>query len=449
MNLLPFQKIAVKEMHNFLNRTHGVYNACEQGLGKTIQTIAVLNDNEFPRVIDAKQDLAETVLIFAPVSMLYTWKAELEKWLKNKATIAIANTKNIVQACADADIVICPYSISFRKEIHPYLMTFPWTYLIMDEAHQLKNRKAQRTKAILGYQRGSKYYQGIWDYSKFRIALSGTPFTNGIPDGYSLFHKFFPKSFSDYYSFVGNYCFARKTPWTVEYYGLKNGEQLRTLIRDNFYIRKTKSEVLKDLPSKTYQRITLPPEYAYVAKKEEKDLAEIIIKQIKKTGTVPVLPATWQAKRLEEAKRKLPIIIEFVEDLLKEDVPIVLFAYHREIIRELEFQFKKYTPAVITGDTVVSSRQSAIRAFQSDCSTPLFIGQISAAGLGITLTRASTVVLAELDYTPATISQAVDRIHRIGQHDAVVAYYFIAEGSIEQGIAEAVIEKAQIINQVV
>lgn len=406
--------------------------------GKTIMTIACMNQHGLG-----------SALIFCPVSMLYTWKEELKKWYKEGDKFAvIVSTKNIKEALT-SNIVICPYSISFRKEVFEVLTSRNWRWLIMDEAHQLKNRKAQRTKAILGYKRGSKYFKGLWDNSRFRVALSGTPFTNGIPDGYSLFNKLAPEEITDYYSYVGRYCFARRTPWATEYYGIRNSKELRRIIRDRFYIRYTKSEVLTELPGKTYQRITLSPKYAYRATKEEKDLAETIIEKIKKTGTVPVLPQTWQAKRREEAKRKLPIICEFVEDLLKEDVPVVLFAYHREIISELTEIFRKYVPAVICGDTNSRNREQAVKSFQETKTTPLFIGQINASGLGLTLTRSSTVVFAELDYTPAAIGQAADRCHRIGTRENVVAYYFVASGSIEEKIAEVVIEKAKVIAEVV
>lgn len=437
MNLLPFQKTAVKQMIAFLDANQGCYNACEQGLGKTIQTIACMNEHGLG-----------SALIFCPVSMLYTWKEELKKWYHSGDKFAVVvNTKNIKEALT-SNIVICPYSISFRKEVFEVLTSRNWRWLIMDEAHQLKNRKAQRTKAILGYKRGSKYFSAIWDRAMFKIALSGTPFTNGIPDGYSLFNKFAPKAFPDYYNYVGTYCYARRTPWTTEYYGIRNAPKLRKLIRSNFYLRYVKQEVLTQLPSKTYQRITLSPKFAYRATKEEKDLAETIIEKIKKTGTVPVLPQTWQAKRREEAKRKLPIICEFVDDLLKEDVPVLMFAYHREIIKELEETFRKYVPSVVTGDTNATDRKKRIEAFQVLKTTSLAIFQIGCA-IGVTLTRASTGVYVELDYTPAVISQSADRMHRIGTKENVMLYYFVAQGSIEEKIAEVVIEKAKVIAEVV
>ncbi len=435
MKLRDFQVEDVEKMLYFIKKCGGVYNASEMGCGKTVETSEVIN-----------QLNVETTVILSKKSMLYTWRKELRKWLIDKE-VDVQIWEKVKEPKIGA-ITIIPYSIIFRKEVYQKLLSQSHDLLILDEAHALKNRKTQRTKAVLGFKKGKKFTQGVWDKCRYQICLSGTPFTNGVEDGFTLFNKLCPKHFPDFYSYVGTFCFARITPWTTEYHGLKNGPRLRKLIRSNFYFRRTKKEAIKELPDKIFTKITLPNRFAFKETTEERTLAEVIIKKIKESGKIPQLPQTWQAKRREESRRKLPEIIEFTEDLLQEDIPVVLFAYHREIVDALKGEFRKYVPAVITGDTDAKDREKCVKAFQ-DGETSIFIGQIGAAGEGITLTRGSTCIIVEPDYTPASISQAVDRLHRLGQQDVVNIYYFVAEGSIDEEIFETLIEKSKILNEVV
>ena len=160
-----------------------------------------------------------------------------------------------------------------------------------------------------------------------------------------------------------------------------------------------------------------------------------------------MLPKNLAEHRRMQGEKKLEPIIEWLSDQLENNIPIVCFAYHRSVITKLVEHFKEAAPAVITGDTSAQERFDAVQKFQSG-GTNLFIGQINAAGVGITLTRSSTVCLAELDWSPAVLAQAWDRVHRIGQVNTVDVYYFVVKDSLDESINNVVVSRARIFKKV-
>ncbi len=415
LTLMPFQQTAVKQMLSFLYHNKGCYNACEMGLGKTVQTIVTCNTMAYTRI-----------LIICPAIMCLVWKKEVEKWDIGNATYTIASYNKAVQ---------------IKNLIR--LTSTQWDCLILDEAHYVKSTKAKRTKTILNK---------IWPCAKHHIALSGTPFTRSIVDGYTLFSRFNPTAFPEYMPFCYRYAYVKRTPWGDKFYGVKHAEELQSIIRSSFFIRYRKDEVLTDLPAKRFTKITLDRSYAVLPAAEEKQTLKEAITAIKnrveRGEEIPVTPtAVASIKRLQGEKKTGPIC-EFVQDLLNQEFPVVLFAYHKSVIKIYEEAFCKEKPAVITGAVATNDRQAAIERFQSG-DTNLFIGQYTAAGIGITLTRSSTAVLSEVEWSPAVIGQAIDRLHRIGQKNAVNVYYFAVEGSIDEEIIEVVMEKAKTFAKVV
>lgn len=416
LSLLPFQEEAVNKMLGFLKTNKGVYNACEMGLGKSIQTIVTCNTMGW-----------KNILIICPAIMCLVWEKEVAKWGNR-----IGKQGNL-----EANYLVISYNRAVQQKNLELLTTKKWDCLILDEAHYVKSTKAKRTKTVLNK---------IWPCATYHIALSGTPFTRSVVDGYTLFHKFNPTAFPEYMPFCYRYAYVKRTPWGDKFFGVKHADELQAIIRNSFYVRYRKDEVLKDLPDKRFTRISLPSSFAVKPTEDEKatlkEAIDAIKAKVERGETIPVVPtAVASIKRLQGVKKVAPIV-EFVQDLLDQEIPVVLFAYHKEVIKIYEEAFKKEKPAVITGDVSSNTRQSAIEDFQSGA-TNLFIGQFTAAGVGITLTRSSTAVLSEVEWSPATIGQAVDRLHRIGQRNAVNVYYFAVEKSIDEDIIEVVMNKAR------
>lgn len=435
LELRPFQVATVKEMLNFLTtgEAHAVYNASEMGLGKSIETIATLESLNFKKV-----------LIICPAVMRLVWRDEINKWAKHTHNIfVIANGADSKKSFMHtAEWVIVSYDLAAKEAITAKLLAKEFECIVLDESHMVKTSRAKRTKAVL---------KTLWPKIPYRIALSGTPFTSSVMDGYTLFSRMLPSAFTGWADFANRYSYSRPTPWGMKYYGVKNHEELSKIIRKYFYVRYTKDEVLTELPDKTYQRVALGYEYLLKVPKTEaeklKQQMEVLQAAVQRGETLPVISDAIASQRRLQAELKVPAIVEFVVDKLEQEIPIVVFSWHTSVLMNLYQALAKYNPAVIYGATAQAKRMEEIKRFQSG-ETNLFIGNMAAAGVGITLTRASTVVLAELDWSPSVISQAVDRCHRIGQKDAVTVYYFVVNDSLEESIIETVMQKVEAFNKV-
>lgn len=433
LSLLPFQVEAVEKMLTFLRSNKGCYNACEMGLGKSVQTIAALNTL-----------LCKRILIICPAVMRSTWEREISKWSVFGPRTLVIETKDDFKGLAHCDVAIISYDLATK---HIDKLDYNYDALVLDEAHHLKNLKAKRTRAILDFEK-----PGPWLNSTYHIALSGTPFTQSVIDGFTLFNAFDPDNFSNFWSFAGNYAFRRSTPWGTQYFGVKNAEVLSRKIRSKFYIRYRKDEVLKDLPPKTYVPIILEDKYRVTYTKEEKEAIATYKKLLKQSFSgasyrMPKAPESLAKSRREQGEKKVSAVVEFVKEILEQGIPVVLFAYHRSVIFKLLTELDEYKPGVIYGDTSAENRTLSIDRFQNG-ETNLFIGQMQAAGVGITLTRSSTAVLSELDWSPSIIAQSTDRLHRISQLNPVTVYYFQVKNSIDDDIVKTVIAKAQAFKQV-
>jgi len=211
-------------------------------------------------------------------------------------------------------------------------------------------------------------------------------------------------------------------------------------------IRRLKKDVLKELPDLTRQVILLNDEEI---SDEEKELleqakddyqAQVESLRINSLGFFEVLSRI----RHETALKKVPKVIEFVENILENEGKVVLFGHHKDVLGK--FKEKWPDSVIITGDTSVDKRQEAIEQFQKDPKIRLFIGSIQASGVGITLTESSTVVFAELDWVPANISQAESRLLRIGQKNAVNSYHLVVNGTIDAHLAQTIVRKQEIMD---
>lgn len=445
--LLPFQKTAIEETIHFLltNEAHACYNACEMGLGKTIQAIVAVNS------LDCKN-----VLIICPAIMRLVWRDELNAWRTKQTTIHTLLTGKDVDALVQKsfekdyyrqnNFVIVSYDLASTSKFVAWASAHDWEMLILDESHYLKNTKAKRTKAVL---------QQIWPHAHYKLALSGTPFTTRIVDGYTLFKRMLPNRWKDFDSFADEFSYKRikhiNGRTITDYFGVRNAPELRKLLRENFYVRYTKEEVLTQLPPKQYTKITLPYTYAVVPKSknqaEQLRLDALMVKQALVSNTTFPIPSCLAEHRRLQGEKKAKAVIEFTQNLLEQNIPVVLFAWHKNVVNLFKDAFAQYRPAVITGETPATTRASEVVRFQSG-DTSLFIGNIVAAGTGITLTASSTVVLAELDWSPTTVSQAIDRCHRIGQKDQVNVYYFVVENSLDEIIDSIVMSRAQVFKNV-
>jgi SNF2 family DNA or RNA helicase len=434
LTLYPFQETSIKKAIQFLaqNESHACVLAHEQGLGKSAMSLVISN------TIGSRR-----TLIIVPAIMRLVFVAEINVWCKdNQPSVCVIATSSDVDNSSSYDFVVCSYSLASNLHVLKELASQRFDLLILDECQNIKSKSAKRTRAVI---------KDIWPVCKNRILMSGTILTNSMLDTWIPFHNCLPKAFPVFSDFMERYSFHRLTPWGLTYYGVKNDKELSKIIRDNFYIRYKKCDVLQELPAKTYQKITLPASLSLKVLASSKPALDADIDHLLdalSSGRSIVIPPSLAAHRREQGLLKVQAVAEFAAELLEQGIPLVIFAHHKDVIAGLTTALSAYNPYVVVGDTPMKERMDMINKFQAGAGI-CFIGSLMACSTGITLTASCTVLLAEMDYSPANNDQAISRTHRISQKLPVTIYYFIVEKSLDEKIADIVIEKTKVFNKVI
>lgn len=426
----------------------------EMGLGKTIQAIGIANADESSR----------SVLIICPASLKINWQREWRKWDTKGLSVEIADTRGL----PDAEVVIVNYDIAWR--LRDELRTRPWDVLIMDEAHYLKNPQAQRTHAVFGAEVDEAVIEPI--KARRRIALTGTPIPNRPAEGWTLFHALAPQVFSSWYHYVTRYADAYRTPFGMEVSGASHLSELQEKLRSTMMIRRLKADVLSELPAKRRQIIEFPADEAdpaiaaeqHALRKQEDRLAKLeaaaALAMASEDGNAyhAAVRALREGRRAaftemakmrhETALAKVPAVVSHLKDAMEGNRDkLIVFAHHKDVIDAMADAMQEVGVVQVTGDTPMAARQDAVDAFQNDPEVRLFIGNIQAAGVGLTLTASPHVVFAELDWVPGNMTQAEDRAHRIGQKNAVLVQHLVLDGSLDARLARTLIEKQAVLDQ--
>jgi len=363
------------------------------------------------------------------------------------------------------------------------LMDRSWDVMIVDECHKIKNPKSLQAKCIFG-QRPDKKKQlpaapGLMSRSARNIFLTGTPLPNKPIEMQPIAAALAPDKFGDFFRYAMRYCDGKqqwvpipgdrdgKMVW--DFSGSSNLEELQELLRSTFMVRRLKRDVLKELPPKRRQVILLPANgarkaveaeaAAYESKKERMDEISSQISQAHALGdedsynkAVSALRDAQAAAFAEMAKvrkdlaiAKIPAVIEHLESVFENGIDKIVFFGHHHVMTDAIAEHFGAAAVKLTG-TVTSSRvrQDAVDRFQTDDSVKLFVGSIGAAGVGHTLTAASTVIFGELDWVPANVTQAEDRCHRIGQIESVLIQHLVLEGSLDAYMAQMLVDKQNI-----
>lgn len=454
LEYLPYQRAGIA----FGLSKDAILIGDEMGLGKTIQALGIINAT--PR--------AKKILIIVPASLRINWLREADKWLVNKdLTIGIAKGSSY----PDSDIVIINYDILAKHKAR--LRKRVWDVLICDEAHYLKNPKANRTKQVFGdWHYKSKEWKVDPLKAKRRILLTGTPIVNRPIELWGLAHYLDPQEFDNFFRYAKRYANAHHNGFGWDFSGSNNLEELQEKLRTRFLVRRLKKDVLTDLPAKRRQIIELPAngstaiiaeEQAAWNTQEERLTALRAAVQLAKVSDVPsdygqavadlregatAAFDEMSKARHETALAKVDYVVDHVANAA-ESGKVIVFAHHLDVVAGLAagLREKGYGVVTLTGSDSMESRQRSVDGFQKDPNVQIFIGNLRAAGVGITLTASSHVVFAELDWVPASLSQAEDRAHRIGQTDSVLVQHLVLEGSLDQQIASQLVSKQAVIDQ--
>lgn len=425
--LFPFQKQGVAFIES---RGGRALIGDEMGLGKTIQALAWLQLHPEKR----------PAVIVVPAHLKLNWAKEAEATLTKNARVQILSGTRPYSITGD--IIVINYDI--LNQWRDKLAALNPKVLIYDEAHHIKNSSAIRTKAAKKLAKGIPHI----------IMLSGTPIVNRPVEGFNILSMIDPGLFPNFWEFAHKYCGAHHNGWGWDFSGATNKGELHQILTKTIMIRRLKSNVLKDLPDKLYSYIPVELSNRQEYEAAERDFIRYL-KQIKGDEAAEKAKQAEHLVRIESQKQlavkgKLKQAIDWIRNFIESgngDSKLVVFAVHKMVIDALMKELKGIAVKV-DGSCSAEERNRAVEAFQNDPAVKLFVGNIRAAGTGLTLTAASSVAFLELPWTPGELVQAEDRCHRIGQKNTVNVYYLLAEGTIEEKIAESLDDKRKVLDAV-
>ena len=403
-------------------------NANEQGTGKTIISLGVVNQFEG----------INKILIICPASLKINWKEEATGWLIDNYHMRIitSQTDDPISQPNRKEIFIINYELLIYY--HDFLRTIRWDYMFLDEAQKIKNPNAQRTREVIG-----SVNRGIRPIPFERVMpITGTPILSKPKELWTNLFLLDPERWKSWDRFVRRYCDPANSP---TFDGASNMDELHEQLKP-YMVRRKKKDVLKSLPEKIRQTISLNgnkvTNRALIY--EEATLVDCV-------GRSPAIAFSMIAEaRKRTALAKVPQVVDHVLDILESSGPVILFAHHHEVIDNMKDEFRKNKMRVgeISGTVNQTNRDIAVKQFQ-DNKLDIIIGSIGSMGTGLTLTASSNVIFAELPWTPGELVQAEDRAHRIGQKNAVLVQYIVVENSIDQKMTRILKEKANIIDRVI
>jgi len=396
----------------------GACLADDMGLGKTFQTISFLKS------IDSN---TKKILIVCPVSILSNWQSEFEKFSELKTHLYYGDSREMPE---DAKYVVTSYGI-LRKDFDTVLKDIEWDIFIMDEVQKLKNIKSLGAQAARRVQ------------SQYRICLTGTPVENDISEYYNILDLCVPGIWGSHQQL--NY-----------YKKNKNSRHLAKEISKPFVLRRTKKEVLHDLPDKIEQVVNL--DFTQNEKENYLKTLSFIKKEMSQTEKgqkyLKVLSNILKLRQLclfqhidgIQNSTKIDFLTTNLEQILAEEDNQVLvysqFTKFLDIIGPAMTQ-KGWSYSRLDGSCSLKKREKEIEKFKAG-KNKVFLISLKAGGLGLNLTEATYVFLMDPWWNPAIESQAIDRAHRIGQKKTLTVYKPIIRDSVEQKVVDLQMKKKEL-----
>lgn len=417
----------------------------EMGLGKTVQAIALLAayKDEWP------------ALIVTPSSLREQWADALHRWLgvTEDRIHVVHSGKDVatVPSSSGSRLQFLIVSYNFVPKMEAVLQDFTGC-VVLDEAHYIKDGSAQRTKATLP----------VLKRARRTFLLTGTPALNRPKEIFTQLSGLLPEAKLKMRDFGERYCQGNRFD---KYGGASNLEELHAVLRGTVMVRRLKSQVLSQLPSKRRQQVFLTLDNE--AKKElaglskqldgvKQAMAQLARQNEASHGAVSVGGGKMEENKVimelyhKTGELKAKAVQDYIQTLLDAGQKFLIFAHHTSLLDAIEFTCNRHKGCKfirIDGKTPSENRQRLVNSFQQNEDVKVAILSIRAAGVGLTLTAASTVVFAEMTWTPGEIHQAEDRVHRIGQASAVNIYFLHVRNSIDEIIWQNLQNKLENLGQ--
>jgi SNF2 family DNA or RNA helicase len=424
--LRPYQEEGYRWLRKMADWNTGACLADDMGLGKTLQCLTLL----LSRASEGPS------LVIAPVSVCRNWLAEAAKFTPSLdfQLLGIGDRSEMVNSLTDGQVLVVSYGLLTNEA--ELLASRKWNTLILDEAQAIKNIATKRAQVAMGID------------AKFKITATGTPIQNHIGELWNLFQFLNPGLLGSNQSFNENFVLPIER---------NNSEIARRTLKDlikPFILRRTKYQVLEELPEKTeininielsneervfYEALRLKAleeiqkmdDSTKTGEKQMKVLAEIM--KLRRACCHPSLAS----KEIDLPSSKLQRFEELVDDLIENGHKALVFSQfvdHLSIMRKL-LDEKGIAYEYLDGSTPGKDREERIHRFQGG-STDLFLISLKAGGVGLNLTAADYVIHMDPWWNPAVEDQASDRAHRIGQTKAVTIYRMVTKDTIEEKIVE-------------
>lgn len=441
-NLRDYQQQGLNWLQFLKNNKFSGILADDMGLGKTVQTLANFQSEK------EQGNLNAASLIVAPTSLVANWLAESLRFTPElRVTVFHGFDRHNINF-ADYDIIISTYGLIQRDKVR--FLAYEFYYLILDEAQFIKNSRTKTTRIIQQLN------------AKHRLCLTGTPVENNLGELWSLFNFLMPGLLGDNKDFRQNFRIPIEKDNDAECKLMLNGRI------SPFILRRTKKEVLQELPPKTemirfvelsgpqrdlYEAIRLSMEdkvrlaiHAQGIGRSQIIILDALLK-LRQVCCDPRLVALEDAKIAHGFSAKLDALMDLLDNLIDEGRSVLVFSQFTSMLKLIEQVLieREYSYLKLTGET--KNRQELVDKFQRG-EVPIFLISLKAGGTGLNMTKADTVILYDPWWNPAVQEQAAGRSHRIGQVNPVFIYKLIVKDSVEEVILDIQDKKHDLYNSV-
>ena len=428
----PYQRLGIE----WLASNRRAYLADEPGLGKSLQAV---------RACDAIG--ATRILVVCPASVVAVWASEFRKWQTiPRKIVTVTDVRTLLRLDFEG-VTICSYDRAndVRRRLSPGKVHV----LVVDEAHYIKTRTAARTKCILPLKGNS-----LADAADFVWLLSGTPTPNNPSELWAVLRSRFPQTIlnarglpMEFWEFARRYCLVKNGAFGLVIKGGRNIDELRGRI-SAIFLRRRVSDVLTDLPPMLWGDLPVTAVMPAMDDPEWAGKVQAAMDAGRWREVERLATEQGSYARLIGMAKVDPVCDLLIEEMEAKAVgKVVVWAWHRDVIAAIVQRLEGYGVTQITGSSTPGQRASAVEAFQSPGGPRVLVGQIKAAGTGLTLTAACEEIFVEQSWVPADNAQAAKRCHRIGQDRPVRVRVAHVAGSIDERISTALREKSEAVEK--